>query len=174
MIADHVGEPMPSNVTTRQAVQSVLDEIAELEEQRGEADEEAGARLAARGQLADDAGDLRLLDGVAYGLLDLLAAIRLHVNWRTITVQLTTQQRELFADAVEAADQDAPVQADRWWRDNLPAEHPNCTRTGMCQERHDHAPECLSQYRTDAELANGVYPDDAELAGRRAAYEAST
>jgi len=43
MIADHVGEPMPSDVTTRQAVQSVLDEIADLKEQRAEIDAEADA-----------------------------------------------------------------------------------------------------------------------------------
>jgi hypothetical protein len=57
----------------------------------------------------------------------LLASIYLHVNWRSITRQLTTPEKELFADAVDAhltwisatdpswGEPAEPV--DRWWRD---------------------------------------------------------
>lgn len=61
---------------------------------------------------------------------DLLGAIWLYVNWRYVTKQLTTGQKELFADAVDArsrrqADQEGPEygdpsKAERWWRDPSP------------------------------------------------------
>lgn len=161
LVAAHVGEPVPSDVTTREAVQTLLDEIADLKRQLADAGEESPALLAERDESDADVPEF-------IELVDLLAAIRLYVPWRLVTVRLTMRQRELWADAVEAAgDEDAPVDPDRWWRDDTPAEHPDCNRTGMCQERHDHAPECLSLCRTDAEIVNGVYPDDAELAARR-------
>ncbi len=56
---------------------------------------------------------------------DLLGDIYLYLNWRYVTKQLTTDQKELFADAVDAwtarlnAD-DPDLRADRverWWRD---------------------------------------------------------
>ncbi|MFG1857548.1 hypothetical protein ACGFJT_37335 [Actinomadura geliboluensis] len=41
-----------------------------------------------------------------------------YVNWRYVTKQLTTEQKELWADAVNAAgDPEAPVSADKWWRE---------------------------------------------------------
>jgi hypothetical protein len=55
-----------------------------------------------------------LADAEAYQ--DLLGAIWLHVGWRSVTRQLTTEQRELWAAAVETfSDPDVKVAADRWW-----------------------------------------------------------
>ena len=54
---------------------------------------------------------------VAAEYQDLLASIWLYVKWRYVTKQLTTEQKEMWADAVEAAsDPEAPTVADRWWR----------------------------------------------------------
>ena len=56
---------------------------------------------------------------------DLLGAISLYIPWRFVTRQLTTPQKELLADAVDAwsarlnAGDPAWVHpADRWWRDD--------------------------------------------------------
>ncbi|WP_433259254.1 hypothetical protein ACQPYK_49640 (plasmid) [Streptosporangium sp. CA-135522] len=53
---------------------------------------------------------------------DLLASIWLYIDWRDVTRQLTTEQKNLFADAVEAFSlrrddepPDAPLTVDRWW-----------------------------------------------------------
>lgn len=57
-------------------------------------------------------------------LEDLLGDLWLYVNWRWITTQLTTPQKERFADAVEAssarlnAGTDETTHVDRWWRDD--------------------------------------------------------
>lgn len=60
-------------------------------------------------------------------LQDLLGSIWLYVNWRYVTKQLTTGQKELWADAVDAdvmagqiedGEEPRPV-ADRWWRDDV-------------------------------------------------------
>jgi hypothetical protein len=55
-------------------------------------------------------------------IVDLLGSIYLYVNWRYVTKQLTTEQKETWAAAVEAwsaalnADTDErPHKADRWW-----------------------------------------------------------
>lgn len=34
---------------------------------------------------------------------DLLLTIYLHVNWRSVTRQMTTEEKELFADSVDAS-----------------------------------------------------------------------
>ncbi|MER5322308.1 hypothetical protein [Streptosporangium roseum] len=54
---------------------------------------------------------------------DLLASIWLYIGWRSVTKRLTTKQKDLFADAVEASSHrrdddppDKPVTVDRWWR----------------------------------------------------------
>lgn len=44
-----------------------------------------------------------------------LASLWLYVDWRYCTKQLTTPQKELWADVVDAAGEEGPV-ADRWWR----------------------------------------------------------
>lgn len=50
---------------------------------------------------------------------ELLANIWLHVNWRYVTGKCTTEQRELWADAIEAnSERSHPGEgatADRWW-----------------------------------------------------------
>lgn len=48
----------------------------------------------------------------------LLAAIWLYVDWRYVTRQLTTEQKELWADAIEAtSDPNDRTTVDRWWRE---------------------------------------------------------
>jgi hypothetical protein len=44
-------------------------------------------------------------------LRDLLTDIYLYIDWRYITKQQTTEQKELFASVVEAAG----MTPDRWW-----------------------------------------------------------
>lgn len=58
---------------------------------------------------------------------DLLGSIWLYIGWRYVTKQLTTEQKELFAAAVEASsrrlnddDPSEPCDVDRWWRDDAP------------------------------------------------------
>jgi hypothetical protein len=55
---------------------------------------------------------------------DLLGNISLYIPWQWVTRQLTTGQKDLFADAVDAwsarlnpGDPDWVGPADRWWRD---------------------------------------------------------
>lgn len=56
---------------------------------------------------------------------DLLGSIWLYIPWQFVTKQLTTEQKELFADSVDACsarlnaeDPDlAAGPAERWWRD---------------------------------------------------------
>jgi hypothetical protein len=58
---------------------------------------------------------------------DLLGSIWLYIGWRYVTKQLTTEQKEMFADAVESSsrqlnddDPSEPLDVDRWWRDDAP------------------------------------------------------
>lgn len=57
-------------------------------------------------------------------LREMLAAIWLYVDWRYVTRQLTTEQKNLWADAVDAGGDPADdgVKADRWW-ESLPCGH---------------------------------------------------
>lgn len=62
-------------------------------------------------------------DAELEALRALLGSIWLYVSWRYITRQLTTEQKELWADTVEAWSQQLnagrhpdPVVVDRWWR----------------------------------------------------------
>jgi hypothetical protein len=54
---------------------------------------------------------------------DLLGSIHLCIPWRWVTSQLTTEQKELWADAVEAwsarlnTGTEETTTVDRWWRD---------------------------------------------------------
>jgi hypothetical protein len=66
------------------------------------------------------------LEAQVKDLQDILGSVWLYINWRYVTKQLTTPQKEMFADAVEAWHQDLnsddPEYAqawkiDRWWRD---------------------------------------------------------
>ncbi len=49
---------------------------------------------------------------------DLLGCIWLYVNWRYLTKQMTTEQKEMWADAVDdfGDPADREPKADRWWR----------------------------------------------------------
>ena len=56
---------------------------------------------------------------------ELLASIYLYVNWQYVTRQLTTEQKDLWADAVDAnrafwgsSDGEDYGKAPRWWRDD--------------------------------------------------------
>lgn len=58
---------------------------------------------------------------------DLLDSIWLYVSWRYVTKKLTTEQKELWADAVDASCRKAQIEngedphpvAERWWRDDF-------------------------------------------------------
>ncbi len=72
-------------------------------------------------RMAGDADRIEALEG-------LLASIELYIDWRYITRQLTTEQKELLADAIEAASARThaadpvgapePRTVERWWRDD--------------------------------------------------------
>jgi hypothetical protein len=53
--------------------------------------------------------------------LETLGSIWLYVKWRYVTGKLTTEQRELWADAVDAFGdpEDRGPKAERWWRDDF-------------------------------------------------------
>ena len=66
----------------------------------------------------------------AVRLEELLAALYLYIDWRYVTKQLTTPQRELFADILDAH-RPSPDEVygpsepiERWWR-SLSNRHPN-------------------------------------------------
>jgi hypothetical protein len=79
--------------------------------------------------LTDAGREAVLMDGYAVpaqrAYEDLLASLWLYINWRFVTKQLTTEQKELFADAVDASHARAnaddpdlgPYSVERWWRD---------------------------------------------------------
>ncbi len=54
---------------------------------------------------------------------DMLGAIWLYVNWHYVTKQLTTEQKELWADAVDAFGEPQDGKAERWWRDDFVEGH---------------------------------------------------
>lgn len=54
---------------------------------------------------------------------DLLLTLYLHVNWQSITRQMTTEEKELFADSVDASslrlnggDKGGSIVTPRFWR----------------------------------------------------------
>lgn len=59
-------------------------------------------------------------------LEDLLGSVWLYIPWRYVTRQLTTAQKELFADAVDRSAErnhdgtGEPSKAERWWRPGYP------------------------------------------------------
>lgn len=55
--------------------------------------------------------------------MDTLGSIWLYVNWHYVSKQLTTEQKELWADAVDefGDPEDRGPKAERWWRDDAPA-----------------------------------------------------
>lgn len=60
---------------------------------------------------------------------DLLASIWLYIDWRYVTRQLTTEQKNLFADSIDRAhdrmdaeegrdlERDPRIGVDRWWNE---------------------------------------------------------
>lgn len=62
---------------------------------------------------------------------ELLAAIWLYVKWRYVTKQLTTEQKNLWADAVEKiSEANHPgegAKVDRWWSAALQGDQPDAT-----------------------------------------------
>jgi DNA-binding transcriptional regulator PaaX len=68
---------------------------------------------------------LRVLLDEDQEMRELLGSIWLYVKWHFVTKQLTTPQKELFADAVDAISRARQIEdgeeprsvADRWWRD---------------------------------------------------------
>lgn len=67
----------------------------------------------------------------------LLSSVYLYIKWYEVTRQLTTEQKELFADAVDksfmerqVADGEEPrAVAERWWHDDYPLEKLELLRT---------------------------------------------
>jgi hypothetical protein len=52
---------------------------------------------------------------------ELLGSIWLYIDWRSVTRHLTTDQKNLFADAVDTSGDpnDREPRAERWWRDDF-------------------------------------------------------
>ena len=101
--AGRLGDEPPGTIAD-----AVLEVVAPLLAERGETE-------ASRRDWAAEA------DAVAMRYQELLGSLWLYVNWRYVTRQLTTEQKALFADAVDAnvggdPDEDGP-RADRWWAD---------------------------------------------------------
>lgn len=81
----------------------------------------AGTLIAAESSRRDWAAEAMRLEVELERRADLLHGIWLYVDWRKVTRQLTTEQKDMWADAVEAFSEvlepGDPVEADRWWRD---------------------------------------------------------
>jgi len=66
-----------------------------------------------------------LKPGEATAYQELLASVWLYIKWEYVTRQLTTEQKDLFADAIDAsharANAEDPelgaIPVDRWWRE---------------------------------------------------------
>lgn len=72
---------------------------------------EHGVATAAKFKAERDAAVAR-----ADTLAEVLHSVWLYIDWRYVTKQLTTEQKNLFADAVDAHSEEPPV-ADRWWEE---------------------------------------------------------
>lgn len=107
--------PYPALVVATDAIHEATCKIPDCQSN----EHYAAARKAARAAL-DAAAPM-----LAGRYEDLLGCIWLYINWRYVTKQLTTPQKEMFADAVEAwsarlaaDDGEQGGKADRWWRDD--------------------------------------------------------
>lgn len=78
-------------------------------------------------KLLDQQAEINRLQLEREQMQNLLGSIWLYVGWRYVTRQLTTEQKEMWADAVDAWDawlaheegeEPHPV-AERWWRDGF-------------------------------------------------------
>lgn len=81
----------------RAQMQSLTESFVEMEARAVTAERERDAAVAQRDALAE-----------------VLHSVWLYIDWRYVTKQLTTEQKNLFADAVDAHSEEPPV-ADRWW-----------------------------------------------------------
>ncbi len=106
-IADRIGGPETRELRTR--VNYLAEQCVYLESD--------SALVAAEHSLHEALADVRDLE-------NLLGCIELYVKWRWVTKQLTTPQKERWADAVEAWSArlndgtDETTHVDRWWRDD--------------------------------------------------------
>lgn len=79
------------------------------------------------GSVAALIGMLRDAEAERDAMRDLLGSIWLYVGWRSATRSLTTEQRELWAKAVDAECRKGQIEngeephlvAERWWRDDF-------------------------------------------------------
>lgn len=78
---------------------------------RGQQTAMAGAHRISERLLTERAEEA---EGRVAELAEMLHSIWLYIDWRYVTKQLTTRQKNLFADAVDAGSEEPPV-ADRWW-----------------------------------------------------------
>lgn len=118
-----VAEAFPppfDNFATRIVHDALRELVAEAKRARGEEE-----RL--RALVADEVGTLGQGFERDEALCDLLCSIWLYVGWRSVTRSLTTEQKELWANVVDAelrklqiedGEEPRPV-ADRWWRDDV-------------------------------------------------------
>lgn len=81
----------------------------EVERLAAERDEALAALKKQQATLADAVSPYR----------EMLGAIWLYVDWRYVSKQLTTEQKELWADAVDAFGEPQDGKAERWWRDDF-------------------------------------------------------
>jgi hypothetical protein len=86
--------------------------------------EEHAALLDAHDVLVAANQDMRLRAEVEREAFeDLLGDVWLYIDWRYVTRRLTNEQKELFADSVDASnrrsaavDRREPTEVERWWR----------------------------------------------------------
>ena len=69
-----------------------------------------------RAALSADNAELRAR---VSALTELLHSVWLYIDWRYVTKQMTTPQKEMFADAVDLHADESST-ADRWWRADPP------------------------------------------------------
>jgi hypothetical protein len=87
---------------------NVRDEAAAALQEAANAKEEKAEIVSDRDEMSEK----------IYALEELLGAIWLYVNWHYVTKQLTTEQKELWANAVDkyGDPEDRGPKAERWWR----------------------------------------------------------
>jgi hypothetical protein len=127
----------------REDLSDLDDRVVAAWSERDRAKAELGARTTTvahmRNALADLVGERDRFKDTLTRHEDLLASIVLHINWRWVTRKLTTEQKELFAEALEheairahgpdGDDPDPelmvlPAYTPRWWRDDYQPEGP--------------------------------------------------
>jgi DNA repair exonuclease SbcCD ATPase subunit len=101
----------------------LFEERNKLARQMADVRDEAAAALQeaayAREEKAEIVSERDELTEKIYQLEHMLGAIWLYVKWRYVTKQLTTEEKELWADAVDkfGDPDDRGPKAERWWRE---------------------------------------------------------